>query len=400
MVHEIGEFGTVQNNDLQRVIMAYKIPLFQLNFDEAEEKAVVNTLRSKWISMGPQSQALEEKFAQMMGSSYAASMANCTAALHLALLALDVQQGDEVLCPSLSFAATVNCIKYVGATPRFCDVESISRPTISLDQIKANYTPKTKAIIVMHYAGHPCDMDAIMAFANEKNIRVIEDACHAPLSEYKGQKLGTIGAIGCYSFFSNKNISTGEGGMLITDDKAIYEKVKLLRSHGMTTMSFERSKGHATAYDIVELGYNYRMDDIRASIGLVQLDKLPIDLEKRKHVRDWYLSGLKNVPKIVVPFAGNEDFSSNYVFPVNLIDSNDEKRDELRNFMHENGIQTSVHYPAIHRFSIYQDLPSDLPVTEYVCDNTITLPMFGDLTESEVAFICTTLEQGIQEVYG
>ncbi|GAB5418346.1 MAG: UDP-4-amino-4,6-dideoxy-N-acetyl-beta-L-altrosamine transaminase [Crocinitomicaceae bacterium] len=380
--------------------MAYKIPLFQLNFDEAEEKAVVDTLRNKWISMGPQSQALEEKFARMIGSKYAASIANCTAALHLALLALDVQEGDEVLCPSLSFAATVNCIKYVGATPRFCDVESISRPTISIDQIKANYTSKTKAIIVMHYAGHPCDMDAIMAFANEKNIRVIEDACHAPLSEYKGQKLGTIGAIGCYSFFSNKNISTGEGGMLITDDKAIHEKVKLLRSHGMTTMSFERSKGHATAYDIVELGYNYRMDDIRASIGLVQLEKLPIDLEKRKHVRNWYLSGLQNVSKIVVPFADNQDFSSNYVFPVNLIDSNDEQRDALRNFMHENGIQTSVHYPAIHRFSIYQDLPSDLPITEYVCDNTITLPMFGNLTESEVAFICSTIEKGIQQVYG
>lgn len=400
MVYEIGEFGALQNNDLQRLVMAYKIPLFQLNFDEAEEKAVIDTLRSKWISMGPRSQALEDKFAGMLGSNHALTMANCTAALHLALLALEVQEGDEVLCPSLSFAATVNCIKYVGATPCFCDVESLERPTISIDQIKANYTSKTKAIIVMHYAGHPCDMDAIMAFANEKNIRVIEDACHAPLSEYKGQKLGTIGAIGCYSFFSNKNISTGEGGMLITNDSAIYEKVKLLRSHGMTTMSFERSKGHATAYDIVDLGYNYRMDDIRASIGLVQLDKLPVDLEKRTHVRRWYLNGLKKLSKIIVPFADNEDFSSNYVFPINIANSNDEKRDALRNYMHDNGIQTSVHYPAIHRFSIYQDLPSELPVTEYICDNTITLPMFGNLTESEVAFICTTLEKGIQAIYG
>lgn len=380
--------------------MAYKIPLFHLNFDEAEEEAVIETLRSKWISMGPRSQALEEKFAGMLGSKHALAMANCTAALHLALIALEVSDGDEVLCPSLSFAATVNCIKYVGATPRFCDIQSMEKPTISLEQIKANYTEKTKAIIVMHYAGHPCDMDGIMAFANEKNIRVIEDACHAPLSEYKGKKLGTIGAIGCYSFFSNKNISTGEGGMLITDDPEIYAKVKLLRSHGMTTMSFERSKGHATAYDIVELGYNYRMDDIRASIGLVQLDKLPADLEKRKHVRNWYLEGLKEVSQIVIPYSDNQDFCSNYVFPVNLLDSNDEKRDELRNYMHENGIQTSVHYPAIHRFSIYNDLPAHLPITEYVADNTLTLPMYGALTEEDVALICTTISKGIQHVFG
>ncbi|MCR9172967.1 MAG: DegT/DnrJ/EryC1/StrS family aminotransferase [bacterium] len=380
--------------------MAYKIPLFQLNFDEAEENAVIETLRSKWISMGPRSQALEERFAEMFGSKHAVSIANCTAALHLALLAVDVKAGDEVLCPSLSFAATVNCIKYVGATPCFCDVESLDRPTISIEQIKANFSERTRAIIVMHYAGHPCDMDAIMAFANEKGIPVIEDACHAPLSELNGKKLGTIGAIGCYSFFSNKNISTGEGGMLITDDQSIYEKVKLLRSHGMTTMSFERSKGHATAYDIVELGYNYRMDDIRAAIGLAQLEKLPEDLQKRKHVRAWYLENLKNESRIVVPFAENANFSSNYVFTVNLVDSDFTKRDQLRDFMHENGIQTSVHYPAIHRFSIYQDIPAELPITEYVCDNTLTLPMFGSLTQEEVAYISETLKKGIQHVFG
>ncbi|XOV68974.1 MAG: DegT/DnrJ/EryC1/StrS family aminotransferase [Fluviicola sp.] len=380
--------------------MAYKIPLFQLNFDEAEEKAVIETLRSKWISMGPQSQALEEKFSQMIGSNHAVAIANCTAALHLALLALEVKEGDEVLCPSLSFAATVNCIKYVGATPRFCDVESLRKPTISVEQIRANFTENTKAIIVMHYAGHPCDMEAIMNFAQEKGIPVIEDACHAPLSELDGKKLGTIGTIGCFSFFSNKNISTGEGGMLVTDDPKINEKVKLLRSHGMTTMSFERAKGHATAYDIVELGYNYRMDDIRSSIGLVQLDKLPEDLNKRKYVREWYLQELENTEKLIVPFAHNSNFSSNYVFTINLVDSTAEKRDALREFMHQNGIQTSVHYPAIHRFSIYKDLPAELPITEYICNNTLTLPMYGNLSREEVSYICSTLKKGIQDVFG
>jgi len=380
--------------------MDYKIPLFKLNFDEAEENAILETLRSKWISMGPRTQQLESEFAASFDVEYAVAISNCTAALHLALLALDVKPDDEVLCPSLSFAATVNCIKYVDATPVFCDIESIERPVISPEEIKSRCTDKTKAIIVMHYGGQPCDMDAIMAFADAKGIPVIEDACHAPLSEYKGKRLGSIGAIGCYSFFSNKNLSTGEGGMLITNRQDIFEKVKLQRSHGMTTMSFERSKGHATKYDIVDLGYNYRMDDIRAAIGLVQLQKLRGDLEKRAVVRQSYIDGLKNTERLVIPFEDNNEFSSNYIFPVNLKNSTEEQRDALRNNLHEAGIQTSVHYPAIHRFSIYSDLPAELPVTEYVCDNTLTLPMYGALTSTEVAFICETVKKGIQNVFG
>src|SRR5690554_6642639 len=258
--------------------MEYKIPLFKLNFGEEEIDAVTETIRSKWISTGPKCEELEKQFIDMLNVKYAVSMSNCTDALHLSCVLCDIKPGDEVICPSLTFAASVNCIKYVGATPVFADIIGTEDLNIDPLDIESKITKKTKAIIVVHMAGFPAKMDEIMAIARKYNLKVIEDACHGPLSEYKGKKLGTIGDIGCFSFFSNKNISTGEGGMLITNNEYFSKKAKLLRSHGMTTMSYQRASGHATSYDIVELGYNYRMDDIRASLGVVQMNKLKKDL--------------------------------------------------------------------------------------------------------------------------
>jgi dTDP-4-amino-4,6-dideoxygalactose transaminase len=243
----------------------------------------------------------------------------------------------------------------------------------------------------MHYAGFPSKMDEIMQIANESRLKVIEDACHGPLSEFKGKKLGTIGDIGCFSFFSNKNISTGEGGILVTNHEKLAKKAKLLRSHGMTTMSYQRASGHATEYDVVELGYNYRMDDIHASIGIVQMNKLKADLDKRVHVRQKYLESLKGIENITIPFASNTEFVSNYIFPVVLNEFGKQRRDAVRNALHEKGIQTSVHYPAVHRFSIYKPFSRQLPMTEMVTDNEITLPMFGSLCDNEIQFIAETL---------
>ena len=303
--------------------------------------------------------------------------------------------GDEVLCPSLTFAASVNCIRYVGATPVFCDIVSHEHLNIDPKEIEKKITPRTKAIVVVHMAGFPAKMDEIMAIARKHNLKVIEDACHGPLSEYKGKKLGTIGDVASFSFFSNKNISTGEGGMLITNNEEFATKARLLRSHGMTTMSYQRAGGHATTYDIVELGYNYRLDDIRASIAIEQMKKLPGDLEKRIAVRKRYLEKLANVKGVVVPFADCTEFVSNYIMPVVLTNSTKEKRDAIREKIHEAGVQTSVHYPAIHRFSIYKDYKAQLPVTEYVTDNEITLPMYASLTDADVDFIVETLNKAI-----
>jgi len=371
--------------------MNFKIPLFDLNIGEEEIEAVVNTIRSNWISTGPKCQEFEELFAAMLGVNYAVTLANCTCALHLACIVCGIKADDEVICPSLTFAASVNCIRYVGATPVFCDIKSMEHINIDSNQIEQLITPKTKAIMVVHMAGFPADMDAIMNIAKKNNLSVIEDACHGPLSDFKGKKLGTIGDIGCFSFFSNKNISTGEGGMIVTNNEEYAKRVRSLRSHGMTTMSYQRANGHATSYDIVELGYNYRMDDLRASIGIAQLHHLKEDLVKRAKVRSWYLDALKDVDQIITPFADNYEFVSNYIMPIVLKKSTVENRDRIREALHSNGIQTSIHYPAVHQFSIYQKYKANLPNTEYVCNNEITLPMYSKLTKEDINFIVESL---------
>ena len=364
--------------------MSYKIPLFDLNFDEAEAQAAYDVIKSGWISTGPKCLELEEKFSEMLDVKHSVSLTNCTVALHLALVILGIKEGDEVIVPSLTFAATANTVRYVNAIPVFADICSLSEPTISPEDIRSKITAKTKAIIVMHYAGFPCRMDDIMQIAKEHNLKVIEDACHGPLSEYKGKKLGTIGDIGCFSFFSNKNISTGEGGMLVTNNPDWAAEAKLLRSHGMTTMSYQRASGHATEYDVVRLGYNYRMDDIRAAIGIVQLDKLKADLDKRAQVRNWYLEAFKDNHNIIIPFAQHQGFVSNYVFPIVIKDANRDQRDALRNHIHERGVQTSVHYPAVHRFSSFKDYYVDLPKTDQYVESTLTLPMYAKLSDQDI----------------
>jgi len=376
--------------------MAYKIPLFDLNFSDEEGQAVLDTIKTNWISTGPMCLKFESKFADLLKVNHATTLSNCTTALHLAYDVLNIGEGDEVICPSLTFVATVNAIRYVGAIPIFCDV--ISEENFNIDPIKIRslITPKTKALVVVHFAGFPCDMDEIMSIAEEHNLRVIEDACHGPLSEYKGKKLGTIGDVGCFSFFSNKNISTGEGGMIITNNAELDRKIRLKRSHGMTTMSYQRAAGHSTEYDVVEVGYNYRMDDMRAAIGVVQLGKIEADLAKRAQVRSYYLELLQELEdQIFIPFKNNTEFVSNYVMLTVLKEPG--KRNEVRNRIHELGVQTSVHYPAIHRFSIYEDFAknSDLRITEYIADNEITLPMYANLSYDDVKFIVQALKTAL-----
>ncbi len=380
--------------------MAYKIPLFNLNFDEKEAQAAYDTIKSGWISTGPKNAELEQMFTDMWDVKYAVSMSNCTDALHACCIVCGFGPGDEVICPSLTFAASCNCIRYVGATPIFADIVGPHHINIDPREIEKKITPKTKGIIVVHMAGFPADMEAIMTIAKKYDLKVIEDACHGPLSEYKGKKLGTIGNCASFSFFSNKNISTGEGGMFITNDEEMAQKIRLIRSHGMSTMSYQRAGGHATEYDITCLGYNFRMDDIRAAIAIEQLKKLPQDLEARITVRNRYIERLGKNANIAIPFADCAEFTSNYIFPIVILHSSKVKRNALREFIHSSGIQTSVHYPAAHLFSIYKAQNAKLPQTEYVTNNEITLPMYAALTIEQVDFICDTVETGIKEIYG
>lgn len=380
--------------------MAYEIPLFNLNFDEREARAAYDTIKSGWISTGPKNAELERMFEDMWNVRHAVSMSNCTDALHTCCIVCGFGPGDEDIVPSLTFAASCNCIRYVGATPVFADIIGPEHINIDPADIERKITSRTKGIIVVHLAGFPAKMDEIMAIARKHNLKVIEDACHGPLSEYKGGKLGTIGDCAAFSFFSNKNISTGEGGMFITNDDEMAGKARLIRSHGMSTMSYQRAGGHATGYDITCLGYNFRLDDIRASIAIEQLKKLPGDLKARQVVRRRYEERLSELAgeALAVPFADSTEFVSNYIFPTVLLDGDRVRRDRIREFMHSAGIQTSVHYPAAHRFGIYRELGAILPETEYVTDMEITLPMYAALSAAEVDFICDTYKEAIKEI--
>lgn len=375
--------------------MNYSIPLFDLNYSEEEEQAVIRTLRSKWISMGQNVQDVEQRFAVHLGVKHAIAVSSCTAALHMAMQLLNIGVGDEVIVPSLTFVATANAIRYVGATPVFVDITGHNDFSIDPADIKKKITSATKAIIAMHYGGFACDMDSIMGIARDQRIHVVEDAAHSPDAEYKGKKLGAIGDIGCFSFYSNKNITCAEGGLVATSNDAYAERAKLLRSHGMTTVSFDRAKGHATSYDVVDLGYNYRLDDIRAALLLEQMKKLDADIRQRKTLRLAYLDALSGIDGIVVPYMNASDKSSNYIFPIVLRDGNAMRREEVRTRLANYGIQTSVHYPAVHRFSVYKQFASELPKTEYVTDNEITLPFFPGLTNQHVEYISDMLKKSL-----
>ncbi len=288
--------------------MGYDIPLFDLNYGKEEIEAAKSTIESGWLSMGPKTEEMERTICSMLDVKHAIGVTNCTSALHLACILCGFHEGDEVLVPSNTFVASVNCVRYCGATPVFCDVCSINNLNIDPKDIENKITEKTKGIVVVHMGGFPADMDRIMSIAKKYSLKVIEDACHGPLSNayghYSGKKVGTIGDIGCFSFFSNKNISTGEGGVLVTNSDEYNDKARLYRSHGMTTLSYQRAQGHATSYDVVELGYNYRIDDIRASIAVEQLKKLEKDLIKREKVREEYIKNLSEYGDVIeIPFC-------------------------------------------------------------------------------------------------
>lgn len=373
--------------------MDWKIPLADIDFDSREEVAVLEVLRSRWLTMGAVTQAFEEEFASYVGARHAIAVANGTAALHLACLGVDLGPGDEVIVPSLTFVATANAVRYTGAKPVFADIESEQDLDISVNSIEQKLTGKTRAIMVMHYGGYACDMPAIMKLAKAHGLMVIEDAAHAVGTEIEGRQAGVWGDVGCFSFFSNKNMTTGEGGMIVTNNDAAADKIRLLRSHGMTSMSWDRHKGHAWSYDVVELGYNYRMDEIRAALGRVQLSKLEKNNEQRRALTTLYREQLEElIPTIVVPFTESRGTSACHLFPILLPVGYD--RISFMEHMKTNGIQTSIHYPPIHKFQTYSqgnEALSNLPLTENVAGREVTLPLYAGLTDDNIAYVVQTV---------
>lgn len=367
--------------------MDWRVPLADLDYGNEEIQAVTEVLESKWLTMGEVTQRFETEFAKMCGAKHAIALSNATEALHLACLALDIGPGDEVIVPSLSFVATANAVLYCGAKVRFADILSPNELTIDPSSIKQAINENTKAIIVMHYAGFPCRMKEILEVASEYELPIIEDAAHASGSFWQGKGLGCLGDIGCFSFFSNKNLSTGEGGMLVCEQDEIAEKIRLLRSHGMTSLTYDRYQGHAFSYDVVETGYNYRIDEIRSTLGLVQLEKLERNNKKRGEITQLYWNAFRD-QGIGLPFSHlkQEQFSY-HIFPIMV--SSEVNRQEFMMELRDAGIQTSIHYRPIHTFTNYKERHKGawLPITDYVGSREVTLPLFPTMTEDQQDYV-------------
>jgi dTDP-4-amino-4,6-dideoxygalactose transaminase len=367
--------------------MEWIVPLADLDYGVEEEQAVLSVLRSKWLTMGAVTKNFESGFAALTHSKHAIAVSNATQALHLACLALNIRPGDEVIVPSLSFVATANAVLYCGADVRFADIISPEDLTIDPDSIAKNITEKTKAIIAMHYAGFPCHMPEIMEIAQKHKLAVIEDAAHAPGAFLDDKALGTWGDVGCFSFFSNKNLPVGEGGMLITDREDLAEKFKLKRSHGMTSLTYDRHQGHAFSYDVVELGYNYRIDEIRSALGLVQLGKIRANNAQRQMLTHQYWESLAPL-EVGLPFSqADRGLPSFHIFPMLL--PSDVKREHFMQDLRDVGIQSSIHYRPIHTFSYYKEKYGmrKLPITEFVANREVTLPLYPSMGEEKVQFV-------------
>jgi dTDP-4-amino-4,6-dideoxygalactose transaminase len=259
----------------------WRVPLADVEISEREIEAVAETYRSGWLSMGPRTEQLEKRFAAYVGTSHAIAVTNGTAALHLICLAAGLGPGDEVVVPSLTFVATANAIRYVGATPVFADIAAIDSPWLSAESVAKATTDRTKAVLNMTYGGHPGESAELAALCSERGLILLEDAAHGLGGSLNGRPLGTFGLAGAFSFFSNKNLPVGEGGMVVTDDDEVAARVRLLRSHGMTSLTWDRHRGHASGYDVVELGFNYRIDEPRAALAGARLERLDSDNSRR-----------------------------------------------------------------------------------------------------------------------
>ena len=359
---------------------------------EEEKQVLCSVIDSGWITMGERVLALERAFALLHGAKEAVAVNSCTAALHLCLLIAGVGPGDEVLVPSLTFVATVNAILYCGAKPVFVDLQDPEVPHISIDDAEQSCTPRTKAVIVMHYGGYLMDLPRWRTFADINGLMLIEDAAHAPAVG----EVGRLSDAAAFSFFTNKNMTTAEGGMVIVRDDSELGRMRRMRSHGMTSLTLDRYRGHAYSYDVSMLGHNYRMDELRAALGLVQLERLGEFNARRRELTRFYRKRLaEDVPEVSVPFEPDHETAA-HLLPVLLPGNAD--RESVMSALRRAGIQSSVHYPPVHKFSYYRDrFPGNsLSNTEQFFARELTLPLHPGLSKGDVDRVVDALKKALQ----
>jgi dTDP-4-amino-4,6-dideoxygalactose transaminase len=364
---------------------SWDTPLVEIEVTDADVESVLDCLRSGWLTMGPRTLSLEERLAEAIGVEHAVVVSSGTAALHLACAALELGPGDEVIVPSFTFVATAHAPRYCGADIVLADCAGLGDAGIDLGAVERAIGPRTKAIIAVHMWGYPAAIDELRALCDEHGIALVEDCAEAIMAESAGgEKVGAVGDVGCFSFFSKKQLAVGEGGVLTTDNAEIAKSARSLRSHSMTSVTWERHKGHGLGYDITDIGFNYRIDEPRAALALSRLDRLGADIDARREVARRYRESLAAVAGVELMYDEDAvDRGSHFAFPVLL--ENSEVRDAAKRELNELGVQTTV-YPALHRLSRYAELGSDeeLPLAAAIADRQLCLPIHALLDQGRV----------------
>jgi dTDP-4-amino-4,6-dideoxygalactose transaminase len=356
----------------------WRYPLTDVSVPEDDVEAVLECLRSGWLTMGPRTQAFEAAFAEHVGSSHAVAVSSGTAALHLAMIAAGVGPGDEVVVPALTFVATAAAVRYTGATPVLCDVKGPHDLNVDPQSVLDCLTPRTRAVVAVHFMGYPADVTALRDLCNERGIRLVEDAAQAVGADAGGgRQVGTVGDLGCFSFFSKKQLCVGEGGMVVTEDPELAARVRRLRAHGLTSATWERHTGYAAGYDVVEIGFNYRLDEPRAALGISRLPRLTTDIEARRENVRRYRARLASEPGLELSWDDAAvEASSHFAFPILVADR--EQRDRLRSGLRERGIQTTF-YPSLTALTAYRGANGSAPRAEEIADRHCALPLWSSM---------------------
>ena len=360
-----------------------KFPAYEPWISDEDKKIVKKTLTQSMLTLGPQLEKFENDFCKYSKAKYAVAVSNCTAALHLSLMALGIKKDDEVIIPDLTFVADANAILACNAKPVIVDINK-ENFFLSISNIKKNITKKTKAIIPVHIYGQVCNIEEILDVAKDNNLKVIEDCAHAVGTFHKSKHVGTLGNTGCFSFYPTKNITTAEGGMVITNSEKIAEKVRHLRNHGMTkSLKSRYSSEYPWIFDIKQPGYNYRLDEIRAALGITQLKRIKKINELRKKASSYYNKNLQNIPGIILPDMVNDKTHSYHLYTIRVTKPYKLSRNQLFKKLKDNGIRTTVYWMPIHKYTAYRKFvkTSNILNTTKIYDEILALPLFPNISK-------------------
>jgi dTDP-4-amino-4,6-dideoxygalactose transaminase len=377
--------------------MSWVVPLTEVVMADEDLEAVADCLRSGWLTMGPRTQEFEAAVAEWTGAEHAVAVASGTAALHLACAALELGPGDEVIVPAFTFLATANAPRYCGATPVLCDVVSPAAPNIDPADLESRITPRTRAVIAVHMFGYAADMPALRALCAERDLVLIEDAAQAFGARVcpDGALAGTAGTIGCLSFFSKKQLCVGEGGMVLTGDAELAARVRRLRSHAMTSGTWDRHRGHEDSYDVVDIGFNFRLDEPRAALGLSRLRRVPAAIAHRRAVVDAYRERLGHLDALTLMWDDRAvEAGSHFAFAI--LFGSGEERIRAREVVADRGVQTT-RYPVLHALTEYAPLArmGSLPNAEAAADRHLVLPLSAHTTPEHVDIVVEAVRSAL-----